>query len=279
MTEALAFEEQESAESASRAPWRRRLAIVLTAIVVLAIALIGLCEFLARMLVPSVAETAIRDQMELPEATEVTVDFSGLVLWQLARGSFSDVSVHVEDVELFEGLTSAVDARIGEVALDPMSAPVDGTQVDVRLAPDQFERFVSSVSEGRIESATVAAGTVTVGTSVDVFGSSVPLSADVDVVPDGPNLTLVPVKFTAAGIETTPEQVATALGGVLGPAAEELNRPQSICIADQLPAGLTVSKLTTSARGALVITVDVDPRITVDPALREPGRCSDGGAS
>lgn len=266
MTEALAFEEQESAESASRAPWRRRLAIVLTAIVVLAIALIGLCEFLARMLVPSVAETAIRDQMELPEATEVTVDFSGLVLWQLARGSFSDVSVHVEDVELFEGLTSAVDARIGEVALDPMSAPVDGTQVDVRLAPDQFERFVSSVSEGRIESATVAAGTVTVGTSVDVFGSSVPLSADVDVVPDGPNLTLVPVKFTAAGIETTPEQVATALGGVLGPAAEELNRPQSICIADQLPAGLTVSKLTTSARGALVITVDVDPRITVDRA-------------
>ena len=61
----------------------------------------------------------------------------------------------------------------------------------------------------------------------------------------------------------------------LGSVGAALTRTQTICVADQLPQGVSVTGLAISGQTA-VIDLDVDGAIVTDPDLRQPGVCVTG---
>jgi hypothetical protein len=59
---------------------------------------------------------------------------------------------------------------------------------------------------------------------------------------------------------------------MIGGAAESITQPQRVCIADRLPAGITLTGLRIEGTRA-VADISADGRITVDQALLENGTC------
>lgn len=108
------------------------------------------------------------------------------------------------------------------------------------------------------------------------------LSADVEVltlqIPIG--LTLTPgvedgdLLFSVVSVSVGDGSIDLGeVTGWLEDTSADLSGPHRICIADQLPAGLTLTGLRIDGNEA-VIDVDVDGRIATDEKLLKNGTCS-----
>lgn len=243
---------------------RRRWPWVVLVILVVVAALVVAAELIARALLPGIVRGIVIEQLDLPQDQQLDVGASGILLPQLIGGSLDELHLSSESIT-FGGITAAVNATATGVPLRGGDlADAYGT---VRIAEDQFTTLVAA-SDLPIDDVAFAAPNVTASASFDILGMAVPIALTVTPGADAGALQLTPVDLQIAGMTLNAADIAERFGDI----AADFTKPQSICIANHLPAGLTVTGL--KIEGTLaVIDVDVDGGIVTDEALQRNGVC------
>lgn len=246
---------------ARRRRWPWVLLIIVVVLAVLAVA----AEFLARAILPGVVRSIVIEQLDLPADQQLEVDAGGLLLPQLLGGRLDALHLSTDSLT-WQGVTGAVDVTATGVALD--GSTLDAASGTIRIDETQFTQLLEG-SEIPGDDVSFDAPDATISGEVQVLGMNLPVSVTVTPgVSDG-DLQLTPQSITIGGLAVDADQVQSTLGSF----GSDLTKTQTICIADQLPAGLTLTGLEIDGTAA-VIDVDVDGGIVSDEALQQPGTCA-----
>ncbi|MFG6403447.1 DUF2993 domain-containing protein [Microbacterium sp. P04] len=243
-------------------PWLVTLLIV---VVLLVGAAIG-AEWLARGVVTGGIRTLVVQQLGL-SGSEVDVEVEGIVIPQVISGTLDDVTISSPDVSLGE-LSGDVSVNITDMPIRADAAAGPGSAV-VRLDETQLRALLATVDGFPADSVGIAAPDVTVSTDLTFFGVGIPVSAGLlPGVADG-DLTLTPQRFTVGGAEVTADGLRSQFGGI----ADSVLRTWDICIAQYLPAALSLTGVSTEG-SEVIANFDIDGAVVVDPLLRQDGTCS-----
>lgn len=241
-----------------RWPW-----VVLIVVVVLALLVVA-AELVARAMLPGIVRSVVIDQLDLPADQQLAVEADGILLPQLIAGRLDRLDLSTDAVTL-EGITGAADVTANGVPL--RGGDLGGASGTIRIDQDEFTTLLAG-TELPVDSVAFDAPNATLGGSFTVFGAAVPISVTLTPGAVEGDLELTPVTVTLGGLDLDLDQVGSTLGGL----GEGLTQPQRICIADQLPAGLTLTGLEIVGSEA-VIDIDVDGAIATDETLLEKGAC------
>jgi len=244
-----------------RARWPWVLVIILVVLAVLAVA----AELITRAVLPGVVRGIVVEQLDLPQEQQLDVEAQGLLLPQLIGGRLDELHLTTDSVTI-GGITGAADVTAVGVPLG--GGDISDAHGTVRIDQGQFTALVAA-SELPIDEISFAAPDVTAAGSFAVFGVPVPVSVTVTPAADAGELLLTPVEARIGGVALNAAEIADRFGGI----AEQLTEPQRICIADQLPAGITMTGLQIDGEQA-VIDIDVDGAIVTDSSLQENGSCA-----
>jgi hypothetical protein len=108
-----------------------------------------------------------------------------------------------------------------------------------------------------------------VSATVPVLGLDVPVAVTVTPgILDG-DVSLTPKSVSVGGLVIGADQVASTLG----PLGTRLTETQRICLADRLPAAVSLTALSLTGSSA-VVDLAVDGAIASDEALQRPGTCA-----
>lgn len=243
-------------------PWLVALVIV----VVLAVVAWFVAEAVARDLVERTIKTEIANRLALPAGHEVDVDVPGAVIPQLLGGSLDEVTISSEDVPVgnFEGDVTVTATEV------PIHQGVDmgGATATVALDQAQLRSLLSTVDGFPAETVGLDAPNVTMSTELQFFGIAVPIGVSLAPSVSGGALVLTPASFEVAGAEIDAEQLREQFGELAGLVV----RDYTVCLAQYLPAGVTLTDVTVDG-STLVAEADVDGAIVTDPALQANGTC------
>lgn len=250
-------------------PRRRRVwpwIVALVVLVVLGVVVFFVAEAIARDVVERTAKTEIAERLALPADQEVDVEIPGLVIPQLLGGSLNEVTVSSDDVAVgeFEGdvTVTATDVPIQQ------GADIGGATATVTLDEAQLQSLLAQVDRFPSETVGLASPNVTITFELEVFGLSFPIGvALAPSVSDGA-LVLAPASFDLAGASID----AAAISERFGPIADVVLQDWTICLAEYLPAGVTLSDVEVSG-DSIVVNADIDGAIVTDPALQANGTC------
>lgn len=251
--------------------------LIVTAVIVVAV-LIGAWfggEALARVVVGDKIREEVAHSLGLAENHPVGVEIEGMLLAQLIRGELKEVVISADDVP-FGGAAGDLLLAAKGVPIRDDSAPMDAAAATVTLDQPALQKVLA-------ESAGVPRGTVLLNTPELVLLTSIalggfPLELGIGLVPsigDGEQagrLMLDPNSASIGEVVLTAAQLREHLGEV----ADSILKPLSVCVADRMPAGITLSGVVvqgSGVAGSLVLSATIDGRILLDPALLEPGTC------
>lgn len=247
------------------APRRRRRWPWVVVIVVIVLALLVVAaEFVARAVLPGIVRSIVVEQLDLPADQQLDVETEGLLLPQLIGGSLDTLHLSTDSVTL-EGVTGAAEVTATGVPL--RGGDLGGAAGTIRIDQSQFTSLLAG-TDLPVESVEFEAPNATVSGSITVFGADVPLSLTLTPGAVDGDLELTPVAASIGGLDIDLDRVGSSLGSL----GEGLTQPQRVCIADQLPAGLTLTGLQI-VDGAAVIDIDVDGAIVTDTSLQDKGVC------
>lgn len=255
---------------AAATPKRSNRFIIVTGILLALLVLLAAClEFIARTVLPNAAAVAIKDQLDLPDTAKVEVKTSGFLLPQLVSQRLTNLTVTVPEYPLSDTETTTVIAEVGAVALDPTSAPLDNTRVSAELTNSQLQAQllaqtgISGVTE-------VLDGAVKLETTTEIFNQQLAISAVFGLTAENNAITL-----TTQDVAAVPDQGADNLLQFVTPELLSAALPtQQICVAESVPAGFSLTELTTdTVEQKLIATFQVDPQITQNASLRARGSC------
>lgn len=243
----------------------RWIAVIVVVLVLLAGAIVA-AEFIARSVVTSTVRSLVVSNVGLPDDQDVAVNVSGLVLPQVISGRLDEVAVSSDDVTL--------GPITGDVRVDLRGVPVsagaaaEGGVASVRLDQEQVRALLAQVPEVPAGTVSLAAPDVAFETSLSLFGIAIPVGVAVTPGAADGDLTFTPSSFQVAGNALDADTLRGQFGGV----ADSILRTSSLCIADRLPAGLTLTSATVQGQD-LVAAFDIAGGIVNDPALQEDGTC------
>lgn len=245
--------------------WWLRLVWVVVIIGVLA----GAAEVALRLIIPGVIEGAVRSQLKLTQDHPVDVSLGGSALLSALQGGVGDVTIEVPNLPLLEGIETDASLHAGLVPFSPLTGKIRDASVDLVVPKEQLGSVVSLLTSGIAQTGEVRGGNFVVGRSIEMFGQTVGLSATIGVsVVDGA-VEIEPLEVKAAGFDLTAEQIGAATGSLLDPVL----KPQTLCIQDQIPAGVTLKDIDFSSTGSVTIRADLSPGILSDPAQQQMGSC------
>ena len=245
--------------------WWTKLIIVIVVVGLLA----GAAELALRLIIPGVVAGAVRSQLDLTDDHPVDVALGGSALLNAFRGGVGDVTVDVPDAPLVEGVLADAALHADLVPFNPTSGEISDGVVELRLDKEQLGPVIETVTQGVAQSGEVRDGELVVGRALEAFGQQVNLSARLSVEAVDGAVKINPLGLQAAGFDFSAEQLAQATGTLLDP----ILQPQTVCIADQLPAGVTLTDIVLSSTGTVTIRADLAPGILSDPDQREKGIC------
>lgn len=243
---------------------RRRWPWVLLVLLLVLGALVVAAEFVARAVLPGVVRGIVIDQLDLPADQQLDVQADGILLPQLIAGELDSLHLSTDAVTL-EGVTGAADVTATGIPLQ--GGELGGASGTIRIDQAEFTSLLAG-TDLPVDEVTFEAPNATVSGSVPLLGATIPVALTLTPGAVEGEIELTPVSLTIAGAEVQADRVAD----MLGPLGERLTQPQRICIADQLPAGLTLTGLAIDG-GRAVIDIDVDGAIATDPDLLEKGVC------
>lgn len=246
---------------------RRRWPWVLLIVAIVSAGLVVAAELVARSILPGIVRGLVIDQLDLPSDQQLAVEADGILLPQLIGGTLDRLRLSTDSITL-EGVTGAVDVTAIGVPL--RGGDLGGASGTIRIDQDQFTSLLAT-TDLPVDTVVLQAPNATVSGSVTVLGLAVPISLTVTPGAVEGDLELTPVSVSLGGVEIDAAQVGSMFGSV----GTDLTRPQRVCIADQLPAGLTLTGLEIDGATA-VIDIDVDGAITTDQALLDKGACPAG---
>ncbi|GAA1152013.1 DUF2993 domain-containing protein [Microbacterium oxydans] len=241
-----------------RWPW-----VLLVAVVVLALLVVA-AELIARAVLPGVVRSIVVEKLDLPADQQLDVETQGLLLPQLIGGTLDTLHLSTDSVTL-DGITGAADVTATGVPL--RGGDLGGASGTVRVDQEQFTTLLAG-TDLPVDSVEFTAPNATVSGSISVLGAAVPLSLTLTPGTIDGDLELTPVGVSIGGLDVDLDRVGSTLGAL----GEGLTQPQRVCIADQLPSGLTLTGIEIVDEAA-VIDVDVNGAIVTDKALQSKGSC------
>lgn len=250
----------EPAVPPGRARTRIVAASVLAALFVLTVVLL-IGEWIARAQVERAIAAEVVAASDLPATQRVTAAVTGPVLPQLLTGRFAQVVVASENVN--------VGAFGGDVTIEFTDVPVgDGAEIgtahgEVHISSSQAEALFGGALDVVFSDTEMS-----FGVDLSAGGQSVPLLVSVTPRFDAGRVSTAFSSMTLGDTTVTAAQAAEQLG----PETATALQPVSTCIAEAMPLGVRVTDISTRER-EMVLTFEVDPRITVDLALQQPGAC------
>jgi hypothetical protein len=253
----------EQAETPAR-PKRRRWPWVLLIVVVVLGLLVVAAEFIARAVLPGVVRSLVIDELNLPADQQLDVEADGILLPQLIGGTLDSLHLSTDSVTL-EGITGAADVTATGVPL--RGGDLGGASGTIRIDQTQFTALLAD-TDLPVDTVAFDAPNATVSGTVSVLGIDIPVALTVMPGAAEGDLELTPVELSVGGLVIDAGQVGSTLGSL----GENLTQTQQICIADQLPAGLTLTGLEIVGSEA-VIDIDVNGAIVTDETLLEKGVC------
>lgn len=253
-----AGQEQPPARRRRRWPWVVGILIVVIALLVVA------AEFLARSLLPGIVRGIVIEQLDLPADQELDVTAGGILLPQLIGGRLDELRLQADSITV-GGITGAADVTATGVGVrgDSLDAAI-GT---IRIEESQFTALLDG-TDLPIDAIAFEGENVTATGAVSVLGMSLPISLTALPGAEEGDVTLTPIALRLGGVEIDADQVADRLGDL----GQRITDTQRICIADRLPAGVTLTGLSIDGSEA-VIALDVAGGILSDAALQQNGSC------
>ncbi|WP_396655431.1 DUF2993 domain-containing protein [Microbacterium sp.] len=251
------------------APQRRHPGRWIAAIIVLLVLLaaaVAAAEWLAREVTTNSIRNAVKAELGLPRDQVVEVDVPGIVLVQLAKGTLDEVTITSDDVTL--------GALTGDMTVHATGLPVRGDDplqsvaATVVLDEAQLRALLGTVEGFPADSVALDDPDVTMTYPLQVLGVDVPIGVALTPGASAGDLVLTPSAFQVGDSEIS----ADDLRDRFGPIAQTVLGDWQVCIAEHLPAGVTLTGVDVSG-GELVGTVAVDGRIAIDPELQENGTC------
>lgn len=256
---------------------RRRVPLLITLIIVIALAIAAWFagDAIARSLVSDTIRAEVTAQLGLPADHPVDVELDGSVLAQLIFGSLQEVRIAADGVPL------------GDISADVMFAakgvPIRDTNAEMDAAAATITLDEASLQKVLAEAAGVPRGVVLLNDPELVLVTSIPLAGfplelGIGLVPsagEGDQAGMLVLKPNSASIGEA-VLTADALRAQLGAVADTILQPINVCVADRMPVGATLSGVTvlgSGATGSIVLSVGLDGRFLMDPAMREPGTC------
>lgn len=241
-----------------RWPW-----VLLIIVVVLALLAVA-AELVVRSVLPGIVRGIVIDQLDLPADQELDVEAEGILIPQLIGGTLDTLHLSTDSVTL-QGITGAVDVIATGVPL--RGGDLSGATGTIRIDESQFTTLLAG-TDLPVDTVTLEAPNATVAGTVSVLGIAIPVSLTVTPGITEGDLELTPVGATIGGLEVDADQVGSSLGSL----GDRFTETQRVCIADQLPAGITLTELEIDGTEA-VIDVDVDGAIATDASLLDKGVC------
>ncbi|KYJ99438.1 LmeA family phospholipid-binding protein [Microbacterium sp. CH1] len=245
-------------------PRRRRWPWVVLIVVVVVAALVVAAELVARAILPGVVRSIVIEQLDLPADQQLDVETEGILLPQLLAGRLDTLRLSTDAVTL-QGITGAADVTATGVPL--RGGDLDGADGTIRIDQDQFTALLSD-TDLPVDTVEFAAPNATLGGSFAVLGTPVPVSVTFTPGAAEGDLELTPVAASIGGVDIDLDRVGSSLGSL----GAGITEPRRVCIADQLPAGLTLTGLEIVEDEA-VIDIDVNGAIVTDESLQEKGTC------
>ncbi|MGF3055750.1 LmeA family phospholipid-binding protein [Microbacterium sp. YY-01] len=260
--EASGWGASQQPDAARRRRWPWVLAIVLVTVV--AAAVVG--ELVARAAVERTIRSEIINALDLPDDQQLQIDMAPVTLLQLASGHLRDLRVESDSVTVGP-FTGAAAASAESVPL--RGGTVMGAEFSVRADSEQLLDLVRDGAELPIVTdITLADELVTAAGSIDVWGASIPVSLSFSPGADSGDVTITPVSATLGSVTIDAAAIQERLGSTLGAAVAT----QNVCIADRIPAGIELAKLSVE-QDSIQASFTVNPAIADDERLREPGTC------
>ncbi|UOQ60255.1 DUF2993 domain-containing protein [Leucobacter rhizosphaerae] len=251
--------------SERRPRWWLRILGVVVALGLLA----GAAEVALRLIIPGVIAGAVRSQLNMTDDHPVDVSLGGSALFSAVRGEVGDVTIAVPNVPLLEGVETDASLHAAAVPFDPTSGEISDGTVELVVPKDQLGAVVDLVTSGVAQTGEVRDGALVVGRSIEMFGQEVQLSASIGITVVDGAVEIEPLGVKAAGFDFTAEQISAATGSLLDPVLQ----PQTVCVRDQLPAGVTLTDISLSSTGSATIRASLAPGILSDPAQQAQGTC------
>jgi len=244
---------------------RRWIAVLIVVVVLVAGAVVA-AEFIARSVVASTVRSLVVKKVGLPDHQNVDVAVAGIVLPQLLGGRLDDVTITSNDVTLGP-ITGDVVVEMRGVPISGGAAAEGGT-ASVALDEDQLRSLLAQIPGFPSGTVQVAAPDLTFVNELSVFGVGIPVGVSVTPGAANGDLTLAPAGFELGGNSIDADTLRAQFGGV----ADAILGTQSLCIADRLPAALTLTSATAQGQN-LVAAFDIDGGVLNDPALQRDGSC------
>jgi len=256
------------APTSAAEPRRRRwpwIVALLVVVVLMAVAwIVG--EQVARGLI----ERTIREQaitrLDLAADHEIDVDLPGSVLLPLLAGSISSVRVASDGIPLGDAT--------GDIVVEAQDVPVfgdgdwSGAYATVTLDEPQLQRLLSSIDGFPAATVEIDAPDLAATFEIDALLARVPVGVALTPRAQGGDLVLTPTTFRVAGAEVSADSVLRQFGAI----ASTVVRDWEVCIADRLPAAVTLTDARVE-RGTVVARFEIDSAILREGAAREKGSC------
>ncbi|KZX22254.1 hypothetical protein [Rathayibacter tanaceti] len=146
---------------------------------------------------------------------------------------------------------------------------VDSGTATVDIDAASVSTLVTERSTVPVDDVTLDPPLVRVTASVDVLGLSLGAGIGLGLAAVDGAIELTPQEVSAAGATFSATQFRERFGAVSG----DLLAPSTVCIADSVPRGLTLTGVEV-ARDSMDATFALSPSFLSDPAEQETGSCS-----
>lgn len=253
----------------SNAPRTRRRWPWLVALLVVAALAVGAWfagEFIARSIVERTIREQVIENLNLPADQHIDVDLPGAVLPQLIGGRLDELTLTAVDVA-FGPFAGDVVVHASGIPIRG-DAPVQAASATATLDEAQVRGLLGTIDGFPVDTVTLNAPDVDVSMDLQLFALTVPVGVGLTPSAADGQLILTPSALRVAGAEMS----ASALADQFGAIARTVVRDWEVCIAQYLPAGLTLSAVRVD--GAHVVAdFDIAGAILTDRALQELGTC------
>lgn len=252
------------AEPRRRHPWRWIVGVLV--ILVLAAGAFVAGEWLARDVTTNTIRGMLVSQLGVAKDQPVDVELQGSVLVQLMKGSLDDVTVSAQDVTLGQ-VTGDVSVHATGVSVRGERGASSGTAT-IGLDEAQLRALMGSVDGFPADTLGLAAPDVTISYPLQVLGAEFVVGVALQPSAAEGDLVLTPSSFRLGDAEISADALRDRFGGL----AKTVLGDWSVCIAQHVPAGMTLTGVAVEGQ-ELVASFDLDPGILDDPELRALGTC------
>lgn len=224
-------------------------------------------EYIARGIVERTIREQVITQLDLPVDQQIDIELPGQVLPQLISGTLDELTV-ASDAVSFGALS-------GDVVVHATGIPIRGDQpitaanATVTLDETEVRALLSTVEGFPADSVALDEPDIVMSMTLQLFALKVPVGVSLTPTATAGELVLTPSTLRVSDAEVP----AQALIDQFGALARTVVRDWNVCIAQYLPAGVTLTGV--RVEGATVVAdLDIDGAIITDPALQANGVCA-----